>query len=84
MMKKALTLGVGFIVAAGLLVATVWLWVHSLIIFAAPVGFLAAGVAWVAVDNTFIYPNQRLRAAGAATPEPPADASDGAPFSVPR
>lgn len=83
-MAKVLTLVIGFTVAAGLLVATVWLWVHNLIIFAAPVGFLAAGAAWVAVDNTLIYPNQRARAAGVPMLEPPNEGGDGAGVSVSR
>ena len=52
----------GIVVAAGLLVAAVWLWTHNLIVFAAPVGFAAAGAAWVGVDNAIIYPRQRARA----------------------
>lgn len=58
-MRTAFELTLGFTVAAGLFVATVVLWVHSLIIFAAPVGFLAVGSVWVAVDNTLIYPRRR-------------------------
>jgi len=81
MVKKVLTLVIGFTAAAGLLVATVWLWLHNLIIFAAPVGFLAAGAAWVAVDNAVIYPNQRARAAAL---ESPGETGDGAQLTVPR
>ena len=84
-MQKALTLVIGFTAAAGLMVAAVWMWLHNLIIFAAPVGFLAAGAAWVAIDNVYIYPNQRARTPGTAVLEPPGgDATDGAPLSVPR
>lgn len=66
-MKVAAQLTFGFVVAVALLVAAVWLWTHNLIIFAAPVGALAVGAAWVTVDNTLIYPAQKQRRAEQAT-----------------
>ncbi|MFN2581989.1 MAG: hypothetical protein ABR498_04515 [Candidatus Dormibacteria bacterium] len=66
-MRIVLQLTAGALVCGGLTIATVWLWTHNLIIFAAPVAFAAAGAAWVAVDNTLIYPRQRARRAGTDT-----------------
>ncbi|MGH7687777.1 MAG: hypothetical protein ACREN2_13320 [Candidatus Dormibacteria bacterium] len=66
---KAAQLALGFAVALALLIAAVWLWLHNLIIFAAPVGALAAGAAWVTVDNILIYPDERARRE-AATAQP--------------
>ena len=67
---KAAQLSFGFAVALALLIAAVWLWVHNLIIFAAPVGALAVGAGWVTVDNILIYPAEReRREAASAQPE---------------
>lgn len=66
---KAAKLAFGFAVALALLIAAVWLWVHNLIIFAAPVLALAVGAGWVTVDNILIYPVERARRE-AATEQP--------------
>lgn len=79
-MKPAIQVALGFAAAAALLAAAVWLWLHTLIVFAAPVGALALGVAWVGVDNALVYPAERARKA-AATPSEPADPSE---ITVPR
>ena len=74
-MRVKVQLSLGLAIAVGLLVAAVWLWLHNLIIVGAPVGALAAGVGWAAVDNTLIYPAERARRAAATAedggaPEP--------------
>lgn len=73
-MKLGLQLLVGLLTAAGLAVATVALWMHTWIIFAAPVGALGLAVLWVTLDNLFIYPRRRARTAEAA-----GDASEAVP-----
>lgn len=65
-MRTALQFGLGMCVAAGLAVATVALWMHTLIIFAAPVGALCLAIVWVTLDNLLIYPRRKERAAAAA------------------
>ena len=66
---KAAQLAFGFTVALALLIAAVWLWLHNLIIFAAPVGALAVGAGWVTVDNILVYPAERERREAAAAGE---------------
>ena len=75
-MKRKAQLILGLTIALGLLVVAVWLWLHNVIIVAAPVGALALGVGWAAVDNTLIYPKERAQRlaleAGMAEPASPA------------
>jgi len=75
---KALQFALGMCVAAGLAVATVALWMHTLIIFAAPVGALGVAIVWVTLDNLLIYPRRKQTAA--ATGEP----AEEAPLSPPE
>lgn len=60
-MKPSVQVTLGFVAAAALLWAAVWLWTHNWIVIAAPVGALALGAAWVGVDNAIIYPAQRAQ-----------------------
>lgn len=84
-MKPSVQVSLGFIAAAVLVWAAVWLWTHNWIIFAAPVGVLALGVAWVGVDNAIIYPAERARRQSAAAAEDTAPApSDHSDITVPR
>lgn len=64
-MKPGVQVTLGFLAAAALLWAAVWLWTHNWIVIAAPVGALAMGAAWVGVDNAIIYPAERARRAAA-------------------
>ena len=57
--------------AVALMAAAVWLWVHNVIIVAAPLAFLAVGCAWAGIDNALIYPKERARREAAQPPEPP-------------
>lgn len=95
MVKPRVQLTLGFVVAVALIVAAVWLWLHNVIIVAAPVGALALGVAWAVVDNTMIYPAERSRRMAEATPDvgetpetsgiaPPHGTADGRGVTVPR
>ena len=68
-MKPGAQITIGFVAAVALLVAAIWLWLHNLIIFAAPVGALAVGSAWVGIDNAVLYPAQRARRQGLPLPE---------------
>ena len=70
--RAKLALGSLVTAAVALMAAAVWLWLHNVIIVAAPVAFLAAGCAWAGIDNALIYPKERARRHGAALPEPPA------------
>lgn len=74
MVKPRAKLALASLVAAAvaLMAAAVWLWVHNVIIVAAPVAFLAAGCAWAGVDNAVIYPKERARREATELPEPPA------------
>jgi hypothetical protein len=79
-MRASVHLLLGFVSATVLLWAAVWLWTHNLIVFAAPVGALALGLAWVGLDNAVIYPAQRARREDDPVPEQP-ERSD---VTVPR
>jgi hypothetical protein len=70
-MKAVLQLVLGFVVAVGLMVLAVMLWARTLMIFAAPVGFLSLGAAWVAIDNQFVYRRRRDGTRYAAPADPP-------------
>jgi hypothetical protein len=70
-MKALLQLVIGFAVAGVLMVLAVVLWLHTLIIFAAPVGFLSLGVTWVTIDNRFVYRPAATPTADVATPNQP-------------
>jgi hypothetical protein len=70
-MKALLQLVIGFAVAVALMVFAVVLWLHTLIIFAAPVGFLSVGVAWVSIDNRFVYHPARPPATDVASSTQP-------------
>lgn len=95
-MKPSVQVTLGFVAAVALLWVAVWLWVHNWIVFAAPVGALALGAAWVGIDNAFIYPAQRARreaalsgesdtaAAAQREPVPASEASDPSQLTVPR
>lgn len=87
-MKASTQISFGLIAAAALLWAAVWLWLHNWIIFAAPVGALALGVAWVGVDNAIIYPAQRARRQNGPEVGAPEDAApapfDTSDITVPR
>ena len=76
-MKPGAQITLGFVAAVALLVAAIWLWLHNLIIFAAPVGALALGCAWVGIDNAVVYPAQRARRP--ALPAPDTDGSTPPP-----
>ena len=54
-MKTGLQLFVGFVVAAGLMVAAILLWARTLIIFGAPLLVASLAAAWVTIDNVFVY-----------------------------
>lgn len=89
--RTKLALGSLLTAAVALMAAAVWLWVHNVIIVAAPVGFLAAGCAWAGIDNALIYPKERARReaavpAGPAAPAPPATpaAVDSTEITVPH
>ena len=58
-MRTLLQLVIGLAVGAALTAATASLWARGLIVFAVPVGSLAAAALWVTVDNTLIYPRRR-------------------------
>lgn len=70
--RTKLALGSLVIAAVALMAAAVWLWLHNVIIVAAPVAFLAAGCAWAGIDNALIYPKERARRGAAALPDAPA------------
>ena len=53
--KTGLQLFVGFVVAAGLMVAAILLWARTLIIFSAPLLVASLGAVWVTIDNVFVY-----------------------------
>jgi hypothetical protein len=53
--KTGLQLFVGFVVAAGLMVAAILLWARTLIIFGAPLLVASLAAAWVTIDNVFVY-----------------------------
>lgn len=72
--RTKLALGSLVTAAVALMAAAVWLWLHNVIIVAAPVAFLAAGCAWAGVDNALIYPKERARRQAAEPSEPPAAA----------
>lgn len=76
--RAKLALGSLVTAAVALMAAAVWLWLHNVIIVAAPVAFLAAGCAWAGVDNALIYPKERARRQGAQLPEPPTAADEPA------
>ena len=69
--RAKLALGSLVTAAVALMAAAVWLWLHNVIIVAAPVAFLAVGCAWAGVDNALIYPKERARGQAAQLPEPP-------------
>jgi len=60
--KMALQLLVGAVVAGGLMVAAIALWLRNLLIFGAPLLVASLAAAWVAVDNVFVYPRRRQTA----------------------
>ncbi|MBV8529395.1 MAG: hypothetical protein JOZ75_13880 [Candidatus Dormibacteraeota bacterium] len=62
-----------------LMTAAVWLWLHNVIIVAAPVAFLAVGCGWAGIDNAVIYPKERARRQAMAPPEPGAADLPAAP-----
>lgn len=78
--------------AVVLMVGAVWLWLHNVIILAAPVAFLALGCGWAGIDNALIYPKERARregtdvleAPGHPEPAPPPSAADAHKITVPR
>lgn len=72
--RAKLALGSLVTAAVALMAAAVWLWLHNVIIVAAPVAFLAAGCAWAGIDNALIYPKERARRQAAQLPEPPTTA----------
>lgn len=74
MVKPRAKLALAALVAAAvaLMAAAIWLWVHNVVIVAAPVAFLAAGCAWAGIDNALIYPKERARRQTTQLPEPPA------------
>ena len=82
-MKRTAQLTLGLTAALGLLIAAIWLWLHNVIIVAAPVGALALGVGWATVDNTLIYPKERARRQAAESLEPPSAAPDPPPAAAP-
>jgi hypothetical protein len=95
MVKPQVQLTIGFVAAIVLMAAAVWLWLHNVIIVAAPVGALAIGAAWAGVDNALIYPAERAKRQMLQTPEtpdtpgttgiPPASPStDSREFTVPH
>lgn len=69
--RAKLALGALITAAVALMAAAVWLWVHNVIIVAAPVAFLAVGCAWAGIDNALIYPKERARRQAAQSPEAP-------------
>ena len=69
--RAKLALGSLVTAAVALMAAAVWLWLHNVIIVAAPVAFLAVGCAWAGIDNALIYPKERARRQAAELPEPP-------------
>lgn len=60
-MRAALRLVIGGLVATGLMVLAVELWVRNLIVFGAPLGVGSLAALWVTFDNHRIY---AARAAG--------------------
>jgi len=69
--RARLALGSLLAVAVALFAAAVWLWLHNVIIVAAPVAFLAAGCAWAGIDNALIYPKERARRQATEPPAAP-------------
>lgn len=85
MMSPRTKLALGSLVTAAvaLMAAAVWLWLHNVIIVAAPVAFLAVGCAWAGIDNALIYPKERARRLGTEPPEaPPAAAPTTTPAAI--
>lgn len=70
--RAKLVLGSLVTTALALMAAAVWLWLHNVIIVAAPVAFLAVGCAWAGIDNTLIYPKERARRDATQLPPTPA------------
>ena len=70
--RAKLALGSLVTAAVALMAAAVWLWLHNVIIVAAPVAFLSVGCAWAGIDNALIYPKERARRLAAELPEAPA------------
>ena len=70
--RTKLALGSLLTAAASLMAAAIWLWLHNVIIVAAPVAFLAVGCAWAGIDNALIYPKERARRGEATLPGAPA------------
>ncbi len=64
MLRSALALTLGAVVAVALMVFAVLLWQRTLIIFAAPLGVASLATVWVTIDNQFLY-----RSKGTAPPE---------------
>lgn len=93
-MNPRAKLAFGALVSAAvvLMVGAVWLWMHNVIILAAPVAFLALGCAWAGIDNALIYPKERARregtdvleAPGHPEPVPPPPAADASEITVPH
>lgn len=77
MVRPKVQLTLGFVAAAALMAAAIWLWFHNVIIVAAPVGALALGCAWAGVDNALIYPAQRAQRQALLNPPAAGGPSDG-------
>lgn len=86
--RAKLALGSLVTAAVALMAAAVWLWLHNVIIVAAPVAFLAVGCAWAGIDNALIYPKERARRDAAtltgapAVPDQPSTAAAADPHEI--
>ena len=77
--RTKLALGSLLTAAVALMAAAIWLWLHNVVIVAAPVAFLAVGCAWAGIDNALIYPKERARRGEATLPGAPSVPEQPAP-----